>query len=510
MTIDPQQDSALIAARSLDHLEKVVAQDTASDERSATIPSTPGQADLARWLGEFFASHGGRVEHDAYANIIATFDGRGVGADAAPLALLVHADTARGTQPVPSLELLTNWDGTAIPYPDNSDIQVSVANYPDLASFLGQDIVYGPGRAPFGLDDKLGMAHLMTLAWLLAQNPEVPHPPLLLIARPDEEIGRMEALTEIADMLADRGVRTGYTIDGIEPYTINVENFNAMRATVRFAGAALMIDEPVFELFIGGVNTHGATAKAEGHRPAPRLTAELVKAVPGMCVAAFESNEERDCDARVWVYGAEEAAVRGGLEQVVGPHVPLGASYQIAAGELPGHATTAAAHVVDWVAKFLGSDPGFTLAAEDSEGFDGYSQPYRALPDGHDMVLDVRLRDFDPAHLERRADHVRSLALERPCEVAHQYVNMGPRLTDRPELISWAQRAAASAGVEGPVLPIRGGTGVDPFLDRGTAIANLGTGYFAPESEKEFTSRQLMDGHARWLFHLVQVAAQPG
>ena len=124
------------------------------------------------------------------------------------------------------------------------------------------------------------------------------------------------------------------------------------------------------------------------------------------------------------------------------------------------------------------------------------------------MLVDVRLRDFDPAQLERRAEHVRKLAGTRPCVVAHQYVNMGPRLTDRPELVTWAHEAAAAAGVEGPVLPIRGGTGVDPFLDRGTAIANLGTGYFAPESEKEFTSRQLMAGHARWLFHLVQIAAQ--
>jgi di/tripeptidase len=506
-TTQPQQDSVTIAARSLGHLESVVAQDSASDERSDTIPSTPGQAVLAQWLGEFLAGYGACVEHDAYANVIATFAGRGTGADAAPLALLVHADTARGTLPVPSLEVLQQWDGTSIPYPENPSIQVSVANYADLVSFLGQDLVFGPGNAPFGLDDKLGMAHLMTLAWLLATNPDVAHPPLLLIARPDEEIGRMEALTHIADLLEARGVKTGYTIDGIEPYTINVENFNAMKASVTFVGRPLMIDEPVFELFIGGVNTHGATAKAEGHRPAPRLVAELVAALPGLCVAAFESDEARDCDAKVWVHGAQEAEIRSALDAVVGPHIPLGASWRIQAGSLPDHATTAAAEVVAWVGRFLGSAPGFTLAAEDSEGFDGYSQPYRALPAGHDMILDVRLRDFDPKELDRRADHVRTVALERPCEVVHQYVNMGPRLADRPELITWAQSAAVAAGVEGPVLPIRGGTGVDPFLDRGTAIANLGTGYFAPESEKEFTSRQLMDGHARWLFHLVQIAA---
>ena len=45
---------------------------------------------------------------------------------------------------------------------------------------------------------------------------------------------------------------------------------------------------------------------------------------------------------------------------------------------------------------------------------------------------------------------------------------------------------------------------MDPFLDRGVAVANLGTGYFAPESEKELTSLQMLSGHARWLVALVQ------
>ena len=46
-----------------------------------------------------------------------------------------------------------------------------------------------------------------------------------------------------------------------------------------------------------------------------------------------------------------------------------------------------------------------------------------------------------------------------------------------------------------------------PFLDLGVAIANVGTGYFAPESEKELTSLQMMVAHARWLVALVGTAA---
>jgi len=92
-------------------------------------------------------------------------------------------------------------------------------------------------------------------------------------------------------------------------------------------------------------------------------------------------------------------------------------------------------------------------------------------------------------------------------EVVQQYINMGPKLKERPELVEWARAAAKKLGIASGVQPIRGGTGVDPFLDKGIAVANLGTGYFAPESEKEFTTMQTMSAHALWLFELVQLTA---
>lgn len=92
-------------------------------------------------------------------------------------------------------------------------------------------------------------------------------------------------------------------------------------------------------------------------------------------------------------------------------------------------------------------------------------------------------------------------------EIVQQYINMGPQLIHRTRLVRWPERAARAIAVNARQLPIRGGTGVDPFLDRGVLIANLGTGYFAPESEKEFTSLEMMAAHARWLTALVQIAA---
>lgn len=514
----PELDADAIARLSLAHLERVVAVDSSSDESSETIPSTPGQARLAENLESFFRSAGAAVERDRFANVIATLPARGA-AQAEPLALMIHLDTARGTAAVPSLEVLEGWDGQAVPYPKNNRIWVDLMTYPSASAFLGQDLVHGPGDAPFGLDDKLGLAHVMTLVKLLAEHPEIPHPELIIVARPDEEIGRMEAVEGLAAALARRGVRCGYTVDGIFPFEINAENFNASQGSVWFADRPVQAPEGRdIVLKLRGVNTHGATAKAEGHRPATRLAAELLAALearglfPGKVYPLwFVSDPHRDCDASLTVRVADAETLHAldqVVDQVVGPHVRRGAGWEAVESvpvQVPGGA---AVDMLRWVLGFLGSTQDFPLAAEDSSGRQGYSHPYRARPDGKGLRLDVRIRDFSPEGLAAREAHLRDRAGERPARVVSQYVNMGPKLSARPELVERAVAAGRAAGVRCVVQPIRGGTGVDPFLERGVAVANLGTGYFAPESEKEFTSLQMMARHARWLLALVQEYAR--
>lgn len=494
--IPARPTDAELGARSFRHLQRVVAIDSQSDERSATIPTTEGQRVLAAELASFFEALGYATERDAHANIIASVPGRGARAGAPPVAFLVHLDTARGTQAVPSLELHPAWDGSALRFSRNPGIVVNVANYPGLAAFVGHDVVHGPGDFPFGLDDKLGLAHMMTLATLLHEHPEAEHPPLLLVGRPDEECGRFEAIHALAANFAARGVKYAYTIDGILPYEINVENFNAAVAHVFFPGGAA--PDSRWRVHVGGVNTHGATARAEGHRAAPRLVAEWAAACPELVITEFQSDALRDCDAIVGATGPDSALAA--LQEVMSPHLPRGASFRVEQDARPGNA---AAHaMVRWLQHFYASNPGFTLPAEDSSGRDGYSHPFRALPWEGGLRLDVRIRDFTLPGRDARVAHVKSLAPGATHD--EQYLDMGPRLSAFPELVDWALAAGREVGVASEISPIRGGTGVDPFLDRGIPVANLGTGYFAPESEKELTSVQFMAGHARWLFALVQ------
>lgn len=508
-------DDTTLGARALGHLEQVVAIDSASDEHSQSVPTTPGQTRLADHLAGFFAAQGAQVERDDFANIIATFPGRGAGADKPPVALMVHLDTAPGTQAVDRLFVTRAWDGEAVRYPANERLCVDVANYPLTARFKGQDLVHGPGDAPFGLDDKLGLTHLMTLATLLAEHPEIDHPPLLLIGRPDEEVGREEAIIGLAALLAERGVRHGFTIDGLDPFEINVANFNAAHARLSFPRRLIDAAPGVeVEVFLGGVNTHGATAHAEGHRSAVRFAAALCAALDARATpTAMQVVPDRHCDGTLTLRLPSADAIAGLTEQVaaiVGPHIPRGARFAVGEpSDAEGPIDAAVGDCLAFVGRFIADDGVWPLLAEDSKGREGYSAPYRIVCDDTGARLDIRLRDFVPAGLSaRKAQIARLVPFGVRVVFDDQYRDMSPRLAGQPQLLEWPKAAAEALGIQAPVQPIRGGTGVDPFLDQGVFVANLGTGYFAPESEKEFTSLQTMAAHARWLAALVQVIAQ--
>lgn len=499
----------------------MVAIESSSDERSTTVPSTEGQRTLSTHLQGFFGDLGCAVSVDEHANVIARLDGRGRLSEASPLALMIHLDTARGTEARKGLCMTAQWDGSPVAYPDNDRLQVSIENYPSTAIYRGHDLLHGGGSAPFGLDDKLGLAHMMTLARLLAENPEIEHRPVLLIGRPDEEIGREEALLGLATYLAEQGVDSGYTVDGLDPFEVNVENFNAMGASLRFADrtAEPIAQGQTVEIVLEGVNTHGATAKAEGHRGALRFATELCVALRSRPVSAlgFESDALRDCDGRLWLHVADtatRAALDTALETIVGPHALRGAGWTVNDNvTYEGRHAGATATMLSLVAALMASRSDVPLMCEDSDGFEGYTYPYRArIVDGQ-VQLDIRLRDFDRSALQRRRDDVIVLAKNHAegitTSVVEQYSNMAPKLAHRSDLLEAALAAAVDIGATAKRQPIRGGTGVDPFLDRGVFVANLGTGYFAPESEKEFTSMQFLAQHALWLLALVQRDAPP-
>jgi tripeptide aminopeptidase len=508
----PNPDFVTLSAWGIEHLARVVAIDSQSDENSSSIPSTQGQRILAEDLKEFFGAYGYATEQDDCANLVvsipATVDG------APPLALMVHIDTAEGTQPLDKLHLAPGWKGDPIAYPGNSRLNVSADAYPATREFLGEDLIHGTGVAPFGLDDKLGMAQLMTLARVLAE-PGYRHGEILLVFRPDEEIGRMEALESLAVRLADAGVRHGYTIDGIAPFEINVANFNAAGARLFFPYEPVTVGTYRATLRLNGVKSHGATAKAEGYLNAITVAANCVAAWPSTVVPTHFSTDSlaetnADLELAATTEGELDAAIKS-LADALQPHVERGAHLEVVS-RIQGKTVACGSvrRALLLVEHFISAEGPMPRLSEHSEGWEGYSNPYSLVSVNNEgSALRFRLRDFDPSTLDERCEHVARIAaafeLSEHLKVESQYTNMGPKLAAFPELSQWAVSALEPLGIEPRLEPIRGGTGVDPFVERGIGVANLGTGYFAPESEKEFTSVQSLARHTQWLTYLVQV-----
>ncbi|MGM0574692.1 MAG: M20/M25/M40 family metallo-hydrolase [Myxococcota bacterium] len=531
--VQPSADPATLAARGTDLLTRIVAVDSQSDESSDAIPSSEGQRELSRLLAGFFEGLGYETTADDHANLVVRVPSNlPEGRSAPTVALLAHLDTAEGTLAVPELCVVEGWDGGRIPYPDNDRLVVSADRYPATRAFVGEDVLHGPGVAPVGFDDKLGAAEMMTLATILAEDASIPHGELRLVFRPDEEIGRMAAVEGLADTLRDEGVTFGYTVDGIEPFEVNTANFHASRAVVTVPGRGLDLPPaPVARrvvLSVAGVKSHGATAKAEGYL---NPTVVLVRAMdrltggPDVVPVGMDSDSLDETDARLTflVRGDSEAAADEAEAALVeafdaelSRHAWRGAGVEVLSREeAPADGqgeTDAMARVVEHLRRFLAEPDVTPLLSEDSEGWEGYSNPHfvSTQSGGRACLVRYRLRDFGAGDLARREDHVRRVAeaAELPVEVEAQYANMGPALDEHPEVPRYAERAAEAMGEEARRLPIRGGTGVDPFLERGIPVANLGTGYFAPESEKELTSKQILARHALWLVYLVQAIAQ--
>ena len=505
-----------LAALGTANLERVIAIDSQSREASETIPSSEGQVRLAAELATAFGELGLESRQDDNANLIVRIPAS-PGAEGAPsLALMVHMDTAEGTAAVPRLHVVPAWDGTLVRYPENDRLHVSVADYPQLAPYVGEDLLHGPGLCPVGFDDKLGMAELMTLAQVLAREPDVVHGDILLVFRPDEEIGRMEAVEGLAGELAAAGVRFGYTVDGLDRFEINSENFNAARAHVRFTGATGGQRTGLI-VRVDGVKSHGATAKAEGYRNATVIVTRALASLgwrSDILPVAWESSPATEVDAVVTFAVAEGAreALLGALEAEIAPHVRRGAVITVVGEEPAVREGDAVLRALRHIARFLEVAVTHPVLSEHSAGHQGYSNPYAVHGDGAAATVEYRLRDFDPAALEARIADVRAAAARDPeaaaVEVKHQYVNMGPALLPYPQLVAWAEEAGRRIDVATVRQPIRGGTGVDPFLAAGIPVANLGTGYFAPESEKELTTRQSLARHVRWLAELVQIVAR--
>ena len=248
----------------LDRFLRYVQIDTQADERSMTYPSTPGQLVLAGMLrDELLALGYADARMTAFGIVHATIPGN---VDGAPtVALNAHVDTSpeysgRDVKP----QVVREYPGGDLVLPGDRSRVIRVSESPELAALVGKTIVTTDGTTLLGGDDKAGVAVIMEVARMLAEDAAIPHGPVKIVFTCDEEIGKGVLHLDPADL----GATVAYTLDGSGTAEVEGETFSADKATVT----------------ITGVNIHPALAKGRMTN-AVRLAAMFVERLPTRTLA---------------------------------------------------------------------------------------------------------------------------------------------------------------------------------------------------------------------------------
>ena len=220
----------------LERFMRYVQVDSQSDPDNMDVtPSTPRQHEMARYLGDELREIGCvDVAVDEHAYVTGTLPAS-AGAEKCPALLLcAHIDSSPDAPAAGVRPHVVRYEGGPLVagIVDGEPVQTTPDQVPDLAQFVGQDIVCSDGTTLLSADDKAGVAEICALLARLVADPELPHPAIKVAFVPDEEIGHGAELLDLEAL----GARWGYTVDGEALGEFNYECFSACEATVVVRG----------------------------------------------------------------------------------------------------------------------------------------------------------------------------------------------------------------------------------------------------------------------------------
>ncbi len=237
---------------------KYVTYHTTSDEDSETVPSTARQRVLGQALAEELAALGLRnAGLDEFGYVYGVLPASPGCENLPALGFIAHMDTAPGVSGENVKPRCLRYQGGDIELGNGEALRVK--DFPNLAKYVGQELIVTDGSTLLGADDKAGVAEIVSACACLLAHPEEKHRQIAVCFTPDEEIGRGPDHFDFAKFPA----KQAYTVDGGEIGELEYENFNAAAAKVR----------------IHGVNIHPGEAKNK-MRNAALLAAEFVSLLP--------------------------------------------------------------------------------------------------------------------------------------------------------------------------------------------------------------------------------------
>lgn len=201
-----------------------------SDPRASTLPSTPGQHEMAKMLAAELRELGlSDVVLDEHATVTAVKKGNVTGAP--PIGFITHIDTVDVGLSADIHPQILRFAGKDLCLNKEKDIWLRTAEHPEIMAYPGEEIIFSDGTSVLGADNKAAVTVVMTLLENL--TPEDKHGDIVVAFVPDEEIGLCGAK---ALDLTRFNVDFAWTIDCCELGEVVYENFNAAHAELRFTG----------------------------------------------------------------------------------------------------------------------------------------------------------------------------------------------------------------------------------------------------------------------------------
>ncbi|PKE31722.1 peptidase T [Rahnella sp. AA] len=222
--------STTIAKQLTERFYRYLSVTSQSDASATTLPSTPGQHDMARLLADELHQLGlENIQIDEHATVTAVKPGTKKGGPR--IGFITHIDTVDvGLRPDIHPQTL-RFTGDDVCLNKEQDIWLRPAQRPEILPYIGEEIIFSDGTSVLGADNKAAVTVVMTLLENLSAEQE--YGDIVVAFVPDEEIGLRGAK---ALDLARFDVDFAYTIDCCELGEVVYENFNAAAAEITFTG----------------------------------------------------------------------------------------------------------------------------------------------------------------------------------------------------------------------------------------------------------------------------------
>ena len=216
----------------LARFSKYISFATTSDENSETYPSTANQLVFGDFLVEELKKIGlEEVEKDQYGYVTATLPANS-NEKLPAIGFIAHFDTAPDMPGIAAPRVIENYDGKDIMLDEATGTALTLADFPELSSYVGQTLLTTDGKTLLGADDKAGIAEIVCAVEYLLQHPEIKHGKIRVAFTPDEEIGKGVVYFDVKKF----GCDFAYTMDGGAIGELEYENFNAASAVVKVQG----------------------------------------------------------------------------------------------------------------------------------------------------------------------------------------------------------------------------------------------------------------------------------